>query len=108
MTDDQIRAKDMNPFLRPEHAKNGEAFKLTGWNRQNPAKDQIIVEVENEQGLKFDLGVREGSPDHRKLWRALGPEWRGWRGGVSVEIVPGRNAGTSFVNVATADLAEPF
>jgi len=108
LTDDQIRGKDMNPFLHPEHTNNGEAFKLTGWVRQSPAKDQIIIEVESEAGLLFDLGVREGSPDHRKLFKALGADWRTWRGGIIVSVVPGRNPGTSFVNVAAADHAEPF
>jgi hypothetical protein len=98
----------MNPFLRPEHTQNGEAFKLTGWVRQSPDKTQIIVEVENENGAIYDLGVREGSPDHRKLFKAMGSDWRQWRGGILVEVGPGRQAGTSFVNVASADHNEPF
>jgi len=108
LSDDQVRERGMNPFLRPEHTKDHEPFKLTGWKRQNAEKDQIIIEVENERGAIFDLGIREGSPDHRKLWKAMGADWRSWTGGITVQIVAGKLAGTKFVNVATADRAEPF
>ena len=99
----------MNPFLRPEHVKDGEALKLTGWSRLSPDQTQIIVEVENERGALFDLGIREGSPDHKIMFKAFGRDWRKWpTGGILVSIVEGRKEGTSFVNIAGADVNEPF
>ncbi len=94
LTDAEIRDRGMNPFLRPAHCTDGESFALTGWARYKDG--QIIIEVENT------TGVREGSPDHRILHKALGADWKTWAGFLTVKIAAGKKAGTSFVNVATA------
>jgi hypothetical protein len=83
---------------------------LTGFNTlrdQGTEREQITCEVENENGTRFSLGVRQGSPDHRILFHALGRDWRGWQGTVTVTIAQGRNADVSFVNVKAADRGEP-
>lgn len=103
MDDADLRAKGFDPFLRPEHTKDGESFELTGFNsidRQNP-REQFKVQVRNAKGETFMLGIREGSPDHRIVHTALGGNYREWRGSVTVTIADGTKGG-KFVNVATA------
>lgn len=106
MSDDQLRARNMMPFLRPNHVTENEQLRLTGFNAlrdQGTAKEQIICEVENEAGTQFNLGIRMGSPDHRVMHRNIGPDWRSWRGSVTVTIARGRVAGhPGFVNVKDA------
>jgi hypothetical protein len=107
-TDEQVRAEGFTPFLRPEHTKSGAWFSITGWNTEHRDKQQIIVEVQDEDGIKFSFGVRIGSPDHRVLHQALGADWKSWTGGLSVEFRKGNKGDVEFVNVATADRADPF
>lgn len=107
-TDDQVRAEGYTPFLRPEHTKNGAAFSVTGWNTEHRDGKQIIVEVMDEDGVKFSLGIRKGSPDHRILHQALGSDWANWRGGLIVEFRKGTVGDMEFVNVASADTNDPF
>ncbi len=109
--DAAMRAKGFAPFMRPEHISNpNEWFLLTGWNVAEPEKKQIKVEIENEKGDTFVLGVREGSPDHRLLFRTFGAETREWRnGGLKVKAVEGsRGDGARFVNIAEADPNPPI
>lgn len=109
-TEEAMRARGVIPFLRPTHVENREWLKLTGFNaRFKPGTDQeqIACEVENENGTFFTLGVRDGSPDHRVLFRALGSNWKTWSGSVQVTIVTGRNGDTQFVNVMAADPEPP-
>lgn len=107
-TDEQVRADGFTPFLRPEHTKSGAWFSITGWNTEHRDKMQYIVEVQDEDGELFSLGVRIGSPDHRTLQKALGADWKNWRGGLSVEFRKGNRGDMEFVNVASADKADPF
>jgi hypothetical protein len=107
-TDDQVRQDGFTPFLRPEHTKNGAHFNVTGWNTAHKDGKQYIVEVQDEAGELYSMGVRIGSPDHRILQKALGADWANWKGGLSVQIRKGNQGDVSFVNVATADKAQPF
>lgn len=108
MSDDDVRSQGFNPFIRPEHVKEGQALKLTGFNRKKDIgtpREQIVCEVETAAGDTFDLGVRTGSPDHRVLHRALGSDWEKWHGAVIVTI---RQRDTvAFVNIASAEPDEP-
>lgn len=105
--DNAMRARGFTPFLRPEHTGNGEYFRLTGFNQDDGT--QFKIEVANEKGDCYTLGVRKGSPSHRIMYHALGEDPLKWRGGVSIVLTPGtRGDGVVFVNVATADQEEPF
>ena len=109
-SDASIRARGVTPFLRPEHVATGEWLKLTGFNAmkdRDTDREQIICEVENENGESFSLGVRTGSPDHRVLHRTFGNDFRKYAGSVKVKIVDGRTRGTQFVNVAAASADVP-
>lgn len=107
-TDEEVRRDGYTPFLRPEHTKSGAAFSVTGWNTEHRDKSQYIVEVMDEDGQTFSLGVRIGSPDHRVLQKALGSDWRNWKGGLIVEFRKGKVGDMEFVNVASADTNDPF
>jgi hypothetical protein len=108
-TDDQVREEGFTPFIRPEHTKTGEAFRVTGWNKPHADGQQYIVEIANAKGVEFSLGVRIGSPDHKILHKALGPDFMKWQGGLIVEIRQGnRGTGVGFVNVAAASKGDPF
>jgi hypothetical protein len=106
-----MRARNLTPFLRPEHVISGESLKLTGFNAmrdRDTDREQVICEVENEHGHTFSLGVRTGSPDHRILHRTFGESFRQWRGTVTVTIAPGRTRDhAGFVNVKSADTDYP-
>lgn len=107
-SDDEIREQGFTPFLRPEHCKEGEWFRLSGFNQDDG--NQIKVEVESEVGAAYTLGVRKGSPGHRIMHRAFGSDIDGWRnGGVEIKLAPGtRGDGVVFVNVGRATHGEPF
>lgn len=81
---------------------------MTGWNTEHRDGQQYIVEVMDEDGVKFSMGVRKGSPDHRILHNALGPDWQKWKGGLIVEFRKGKVGDMEFVNVASADTMDPF
>jgi hypothetical protein len=107
-TDAEVRSAGFSPFLRPEHTGDGNMLTLTGWNRESPDKRQWFVEVQDDQGQTFDMGIRKDSPDHRQLFKAFGPDPIKWVGGtVTVTIKAGRDAGTSFVNIAAVTADEP-
>lgn len=109
--DAAMRAKGFAPFMRPEHITHpNEWFLLTGWNVPDPAKRQIKVEIENDKGETFTLGVREGSPDHRLLFRTFGSNHLEWKNGsVKVKAVEGtRGDGARFVNIAELDENPPL
>jgi hypothetical protein len=108
--DDAIRAKGFTPFIRAEHTSDGEWFRLTGLNqlrRRDDGTEQINCEIENETGEQFTLGVRLGTPDYRKMFHALGREWRTWTGGIAVTLQRGSRGGI-FVNVKDADRQGPI
>jgi hypothetical protein len=103
-SDDSLRARGFTPFLRPEHVGDGETLSLTGFNYKHRDGEQICVTVANADGVEFVLGIREGSPDHKKFFNAFGPEYSGWvPGEVVVKIGTGSKPGAKpvqFVNVA--------
>lgn len=105
-SDESMRARNVTPFLRPEHVSDGEWLKLTGFNAmkdRDTDREQYILEVENEHGHTFSLGIRTGSPDHRIFHRSFGEAFRQWRGSVQVTIADGRRGDVQFVNVKAVD-----
>lgn len=103
MSDDELRNRGMMPYLRPEHVSEGESLRLTGFNNERANDGQIVCEVENREGKRFNLGIRKGSPDHRVMHHQIGPDFTKWNGHVTVVIGKGRTAGhPGFVNVADA------
>jgi hypothetical protein len=109
MTDTQLRDKGFAPFLRPEHVRTGEQLELSGFNSirdRGTEREQFACEVTNEKGESFVLGVREGSPDHRKMFQAFGPDYKTWRGTVIVEVGTGSRGG-EFVNVSAVSDDQP-
>jgi hypothetical protein len=111
--DDAMREKGFSPFLRPEHTRENEWFLMTGWNvigLDSKKLPQIKIELQNEQGQNFVLGVREGSPDHRILFHAFGSQdYRAWpKGAIKVKVVAGTQGDMRFINVAEADPDPPI
>lgn len=103
LSDDALRSRGMVPFLRPEHVTEGEQLKLTGFNNERRDDGQIVCEVENRDGKRFNLGIRKGSPDHRQMHHGIGPNFNAWNGHVSVTIAKGRTKDhPGFVNVVDA------
>lgn len=108
--DDSMRERGFAPFLRPDHlASTGEWFKLTGYNilATDKSGPYAKVELRNERGQDFVIGVREGTPDHRQFFHAFGTmDHRAWnRGAVKVKLVTGKDQ--RFVNVEEIDLDGP-
>jgi hypothetical protein len=66
----------------------------------------VLAEIENERGEQFTLGIRLGSPDYRKMFHALGSDYRTWSGGLSVTLQRG-SQGRVFVNVKDVDKQGP-
>lgn len=108
-----MRERGFSPFMRPEHIENpNEWFMMTGWNVPGPdskGRTQIKIEVENEKGARFVVGVREGSPDHRVLFHAFGSaDHTKWpKGAIKFKAVPGTRGDVRFINVAEADVDPP-
>lgn len=71
---------DYNPFLKVTDIDGPTRFQMTGWTRRLRGKfgPQISVEVENEDGKKFDFAFGVGSPNHRKFFDALGNDETQW------------------------------
>lgn len=107
-SDDELREQGFTPFLRPEHCKDGEWFRLTGFNQDDG--QQYKAEVANESGTTYTLGIRKGSPSHRIMHHTFGGSIDAWKnGGIEVKLVPGnRGDGVVFVNVGSAAHGEPF
>ena len=82
-------ASGLNPFLKSDHiAPTGPTrLRLTGWTRRSTGQfgPQIIVEVTLPDGRTFDFAMKEGSPNHRMLWRGMGADERKWAGSLVVE-----------------------
>lgn len=104
--DDQaIRARGGVPFLRAEHIglRGREWFELTGLNvmkHRDTDNEQVNCEIRNQRGELFQIGIRWGSPDHRRMHHAFGSEWRRWSGAVLMAAARGDRPGQIFVNVA--------
>lgn len=71
---------DYNPFLKASDIDGPSRFTMTGWTRRLRGKfgPQISVEVEDDNGKKFDFAFGVGSPNHRKFFDALGNDETQW------------------------------
>lgn len=83
-------ATGYNPFLKAEDLTGGGpvSLTLTGWVRRTVGRfgPQVVIEVTHPDGRTFDFGVKEGSPNHRMLWRGFGRNERDWQGSIVVEV----------------------
>lgn len=107
------RNSEFNPFLRAADigpVGTRETLALTGFNHTKPNGTfgpEIVMEVRLPDNEKYyDFSIREGSPNHRRLFRAYGPEIKNWRGGVNVEIQQSNNS-RAFIAVIDGEKA-PF
>ena len=82
-------SQGFNQFLKSEHINESGTtrFDLTGYVRTSVGQygPQVVLEVEDADGKTWDFGVKEGSPNHRMLWRALGGDTRTWGGSIVVK-----------------------
>jgi len=78
-----------NPFLKPDDiGHNGPVeLALTGWVRRTVGRfgPQIVIEVTGPGGKTYDFGIKEGSPNHRMLFKAMGRNEKEWAGRLVVE-----------------------
>src|SRR5262245_56933728 len=79
-----------NDFLKVEHlpGKGRTMLRLSGWVRKTVSKfgKQVVIEVETEDDKTFDFGIKDGSPNHRMLFKAFGANTENWQGSIFVEI----------------------
>lgn len=97
--------QEFNQFLRASDIGNSEGdsatLVLTGFNHFRPNGTygpEWVVEVKNESGKFFDFSIREGSPNHRKLFRTFGSEPARWKGNIEVNLQRS-NQDRLFVNI---------
>lgn len=88
---DQGGSSGYNPFLKVEHVNESGPTRLdlTGWVRRTTGRygPQIVIEVVNKRdGRTYDLGIKEGSPNHRMMFRGMGMDEKKWAGYIIVEI----------------------
>ena len=103
----------MNPFLKAADisAKGRTMLLLTGWSRRAAPRvtqgiafgEQIILEVQDEHETLYDFSVSVGSPNHKTLHKAFGPDEKFWRGSIAVE----RQQGSKAPFVAIVEAAKP-
>lgn len=102
-SDEAMRARGVTPFLRPEHVQEGEVLMLTGFNYiGKDGQFCVTVAKPTNPDADFVLGIREGTPDHKKFFTAFGNDHKSWApGNVTVTIGKGNRPGSdvSFVNV---------
>lgn len=79
-----------NPFLKAEDldSKSKHRLELTGWVRRTVGRygPQVVIEVRDATGRTWDLGVKDGSPNHRMIWRGMGRDETKWAGALIVEV----------------------
>lgn len=78
-----------NPFLKVEHLDRGPIeLQLTGWVRRAVGRygPQIVIEVTTPDGRTWDFGIKEGSPNHRMIFRGMGRDETKWAGRLVVEV----------------------
>ena len=106
-SDEAMRARGVTPFLRPEHVTDGEVLMLTGFNYiGKDGQFCVTVAKPTNPDQEFVMGLREGSPDHKKFFQAFGADHKSWApGNVTVSISKGNRPGSdvSFVNVADVE-----
>ena len=103
----------LNPFLKATDITKRMMFALTGWNKRAPARvsqgisfpEQIVIEVTDEHDKKYDFGIAVGSPNHKTLHLALGPDPMVWQGSITVERQQGRRA--PFIAIVEAARRNP-
>lgn len=82
-------ANGYNPFLKVEDIDAGTATELTltGWVRRTVGRfgPQVVIEVKHPDGRTYDFGIKDGSPNHRMLWRGFGRDEKLWAGSIVVE-----------------------
>ena len=92
-------------FLRSEHiGKVGDTttLKLSGFNRRKPNGTfgpEIVMDVADKSGHKYDFSIREGSPNHRMMFDAFGDDERTWKGSIQVEVIENERSGRAFVAI---------
>jgi hypothetical protein len=83
-------ATGYNPFLKVENisAHGATELRLTGWVRRTIGRygPQIVIEVTTPDGRTFDFGIKEGSPNHRMIFRGMGRDETKWEGRLIVEV----------------------
>jgi uncharacterized protein YjaZ len=83
----QQTASGYNQFLKVDDLDDDVTrLVLTGWVRRTVGKygPQIVVELTHPNGRTYDFGVKEGSPNHRMLFRAMGRDETKWAGAIVV------------------------
>jgi len=93
-TDDDQRAPEQsstgyNPFLKVADLGRGPVrLDLTGWVRRTVGRfgPQIVIEVHAPGGRTFDFGIKDGSPNHRMMFRGMGRDETKWEGAIIVEV----------------------
>lgn len=85
---------------------------FTGWNHERSGQfgPQIVCEVFHKRTAKtYDLSVRVGSPNHRKLFKMMGADSRTWKGEVIVRPEKVERSGVAYIAIESADSQEaPF
>lgn len=63
-------------------------LRMTGWARRTVGKfgPQIVLEVTDSNGKLWDFGIKDGSPNHRMIFRACGRDETQWAGVLVVEV----------------------
>lgn len=104
---------EFNPFLRASDigpVGMRVMLALTGFNHTKPNGTygpEIVIEVRLPESEEYyDFSIREGSPNHRRLFRMYGTEIKSWRGRVMVEVQSSQN-GRDFIAVIDGEKA-PF
>lgn len=79
-----------NPFLKVDNIDSHRptALELTGWVRRTEGRygPQIVIEVKTPDGRLWDFGIKEGSPNHRMIFRSMGRDENKWAGVLVVEV----------------------
>lgn len=82
-------SRGYNPFLKVEdiEASGATELTLTGWIRRTVGRygPQVVIEVTHPDGKTYDFGIKDGSPNHRMLWRGFGRDEKQWAGSIIVE-----------------------
>jgi hypothetical protein len=82
-------ASGYNPFLKAEFLGTGRTeLELTGWVRRTVGQfgPQIVMEVRDSEGKLWDFAIKDGSPNHRMMFRGFGRNETKWEGRISVEV----------------------
>ena len=107
------RNSDFNPFIRASDVGpvgTRVSLALTGFNHTKPNGTfgpEIVIEVRLPDDEKYyDFSIREGSPNHRKLFRSMGNDISRWRGVINCEVQSSQT-GRDFISIMDMEKA-PF